>query len=202
MIAWDDRAELYGIDSRIVFFEPDTPATLAEPKVERRALRFMNTDGVRAISVESDRHLLRFGGIVAQLDGLFTYKNGLIALEFKTRTERLLSRTGWRREVRLKDMLQCTMAAYVAAQLHRKLVANLLRYRNAALMLTPRPEVVEAVLELVPMATAYHQESRDVAVSKLAEFAASRIESRFGDRAQRNDVAGQKAHEELLRRSD
>jgi hypothetical protein len=182
VIAWDDRAELYGIDSRIVFFEPDTPATLAEPKVERRALRFMNTDGVRAISVESDRHLL--------------------ALEFKTRTERLLSRTGWRREVRLKDMLQCTMAAYVAAQLHRKLVANLLRYRNAALMLTPRPEVVEAVLELVPMATAYHQESRDVAVSKLAEFAASRIESRFGDRAQRNDVAGQKAHEELLRRSD
>lgn len=200
MIAWDDRTELFGIDSRIAFFERDSAR--ADVTVERRAFPFMNTEGMRTISVESDRHNLRFGGIVAQLDGLFAYKNGFIALEYKTRGDRLLSRAGWRREVRLKDMLQCTMAGYVAAQLHRKLVACILRYENAALMLTPRAKVVETVLALIPMAIEYHQESRDISVSNLAQFAVSRVTARFGDPAHRLNVEGQKAHEELLRRND
>jgi hypothetical protein len=198
MIAWDERAELYGIDSRIVFFDP--AAARAEASVQRRALPFMDTSAVETLAVEGDRLNLRFGGIVAQADGLFAYKDGLISLEYKTRGGRQISRGSWRHEVRCKDMLQCAMAGYVAAQSYRKLVACILRYDNAALMLTPKPEVVEAVLALVPMATSYYAETRDVAVSKLAAFAENRVRDRFGDVPRESHAHGQKAHEELLRR--
>jgi hypothetical protein len=198
MITWDDRAILYGIDARIVFF--DAGAARAEPSVERRALPFMDTTGIETLAVEADRRNLRHGAIVAQLDGLFRYKNGLIALEYKTRGGRPISRPAWQPDVRCKDVLQCVMAGYVAAQVHRQLVACILRYDNAALMLTPPPDVVEAVLELVPMAISYYGEARDVAVSKLAEFADNRIRSRFGEVQRASHAHGQRAHEELLRR--
>ena len=97
-------------------------------------------------------------------------------------------------------MLQCTMAGYVAAQARRMLVACILRYDNAALMLTPRPDVIEVVLGLVPMAKAYYAEERDVAVSKVAAFSENRVRDRFGDVRGASHERGEKAHQELLRR--
>ena len=198
MIAWDEHAELYGIDSRIVFF--DAAAARAEASVERRVFPFMDTADVRTLAVEGDRMNLRAGGIIAQADGLFGYKNGLISLEYKSRGGRMISRGQWRHEVRLKDMLQCTMAGYVAAQAHRVLVACILRYDNAALMLTPHADVVEVVLGLVAMAKAYYAEERDLAVSKLAAFSENRVRDRFGDVRGASHERGEKAHQELLRR--
>lgn len=198
IIRWHDKAGLYGLSTRIVFFEAPTRRDCSV--AERTLGPFMDTSAVELLHTEEDRKNFRHARMVGQPDSVFSYKNGLISLEYKSRGRRPISRDRWREQVRLKDMLQCIIAGYLCAQVQQRVTACILRYENAALLLTPCRELVELLESLVPQGLEYYEEPRAVSASELASFAEQKVLRRFGDVKRASAEAGKKAHEALLNR--
>lgn len=197
-IAWHDRDRLYGIDVRAFFFEART--VNQETDLARRVLPFFTTVRPKTLFTEEDRMTFKVGQIAAQPDVVFEHGNGLICVEFKSIGGRLHRQEEWRQSIRLKDMLQCLIGGYVAAQHYKQVTACVLRYNNVCYLMTPEPRVMHLLLDMIPMAMGYYGEDRYIASAKLAGFAVDRISNEFPGPDDPRKQAGKKAHDTMLRR--
>jgi hypothetical protein len=190
------RGHAVRIGVKATFFEGDA-ADRCDDVIDR-SLPFMSRANLELIATGAQRRDFAFGRIVAQPDGLFRHGKGLISVEYKSRSKRTIAEDRWIFEVQLDNMLQCILGGLVVAQQMRKAVACVLRYHNAALLVTPSRAVVQEVWSLVPMACRYYEDRR-VASFQLGHFAADRVRMRIpGPRDLRSD-AGRAAHEAMFR---
>jgi hypothetical protein len=196
MHTWDATGKRNGVQLRVRFF--DGVAADSEPDPVRRSLCFLPGTIARLQWSELNRRNLRWGAVVAQSDGVYTLGQGLVQLEFKSRSGRSLDRQTWLRDVRPKDMLQCLIAAVVVAQTQGRLCAALLRYHDAGLLLVPEQRLMDLVFGLVPLACTFYGTS-DVSASDLAAFVEPRVQKDFPWRDEQRSRAGVLAHERLFR---
>lgn len=196
MFEWNAAGERNGVNLRVRFFDGEAAEAMAD-RVER-TLCFLPGTTARMLWREQDRHNLRWRSVVAQSDGVFALAQGLVSLEYKSRSRRPLDRQTWLRDVRPKDMLQCLIAAVLVAQTQGKVCAAVLRYHDAALLLVPQQRLLDLVFGLVPQACAYFGSS-DVASSDLAAFVEPRVQKEFPWQDPLRSRAGVQAHEELFR---
>lgn len=195
---WHDQGVLYGVTVKAHFF--DAEAVLQETTLPARTLPFLGNAPVKTIFTEEDRQNFLCDELVAQPDAVFEHGQGLIALEYKSVGLQPHSPENWRREIRLKDMLQCLIAGYVVAQNYRKLTACVLRYHNVCYLLTPDPGVIGTMLQLIPMAKEYHREDRRVSATQIAQFSLERIRRTWPGPEDVRADQGRAAHADLLKR--
>jgi hypothetical protein len=199
---WHDTATIHGIQVKAFFF--DGRSAQEETDILRRALPMLVDAPVQPVLVatEADRKNFYFENLVAQPDVVFAHGSGLICVEYKFVGYRNHSRQRWKREIRLVDMLQNVVASFVVAQSTKKVTACLLRYHNAAYLLTPPAELVQELRRLAPLGMAYIGDTRRIAARQLADFATSRIEKLYPGEERARAAEGKVAHDTLLRRDD
>lgn len=199
-IAWNDEAIIHGISVKAFFF--DGQSAQNETDIVRRALPMLANAPVPPILVatEADRKNFRFQNLIAQPDVVFKHGSGLICVEYKFVNYKDHSPETWTRDVRLVDMLQNIIASFVVARSLRKTTACILRYHNAAYMLTPPEAMIQELRKLAPLGMKYVGDRRRIAARQLAEFAKTRIESMYPAPESARAAAGRKAHDTLLRR--
>lgn len=200
MSFWSDPQVLHGITVRPHFF--DAGAMQRHPDLVTRALPFFAESKTKpvALHTESDRKNFVVGQLIAQPDVVFAHGSGYISEEYKSVGFRNHDSRKWGEAIRLKDMLQCLLAGYAVAQNRQRPTACVLRYHNVCYLLTPRDEVVIALLDLIPMAMLYYQESRRVSASQLAQFGVEKIQKQFPRPQTERSRKGIEAHEMMLRR--
>lgn len=192
---WHECGERHGVLLRARFFDV---CTASHPEGgDESPLCFLPGVAARRLWSEEDRRNLRWHGVVAQSDAVYALGQGLLNLEYKSRSQRPISRSEWLQQVRTKDMLQCLITAVVVAQNLDRPCAALLRYPNAGVLLVPRPWLMEKVFDLVPAALALYQE-RDVSASHLAKCLEVRLEKDFPQRDDAASRAGVEAHRRLF----
>jgi hypothetical protein len=199
-IQWHDEAVINGINVKAFFF--DGNAAKDETDLVRRAVPMLADAPVKptVLATEQDRKNFYFDILVAQPDAVFAHGSGLVCVEYKFVGYRDHSRQSWRTEIRLGDMLQSIIAAFVVAQSQKRVTACVLRYHNVAYLLTPSEELVRMVTSLAPMAKAYYAETRRVAAKQLAIFTRERVQSAFPRAETERAAEGRVAHDALLRR--
>lgn len=198
MTLWHEQADLYGITVKAHFF--DAAAAQGEATLAARVLPFLGKTPPKTMFTEEDRQNFYYGELVAQPDAVFEHGSGLIAVEYKSVGARPHSRTKWRTEIRLKDMLQCVAGGYAVAQTYQKPAACILRYHNVCYLLSPQPAVVETMLDLIPMARQYHGEARRISASQIAQFALERVRTGYAGPDDARAAQGRAAHDALLKR--
>jgi hypothetical protein len=198
MILWNDQADLYGITVKAYFFDADV--VQRETSLPRRALPFLASMPPKTMFTEQDRQNFYYGELVAQPDAVFEHGGGLIAVEYKSVGGRPHSRTKWRTEIRLKDMLQCLAAGYAVAQTYQKPTACVLRYHNVCYLLSPEPGVITTMLDLIPMARQYHGGELRIAASQIAQFAQDRVRASYPGPVDERQEQGRAAHDAMLKR--
>lgn len=196
MFAWQTSAERNGVLLKARFFDA-AQAKGVEDRVAR-TLCFLPGTSARMLWREQDRHNLRWGRIVAQGDGVYALGDGLVNLEFKSRSGRPIDQGNWLRDVQPKDMLQCLIAALVVAQTQGQTCAAVLRYPNAAMLLVPQQRLLELVVEMIPEACRYYRRD-SVRSALLAKYVQPRVEEEFPWQDVERSKAGMRAHEELFR---
>lgn len=195
-LRWADEAELHGIEVRAAFFDGDEADR--QTNTVKRILPFLSGNRVRLLFSETDRRNLMLGALIVQPDAVLGLGDGLVNVEYKSRSKRSIDANQWRLEVRLEHMLQCALCGLVLAQTQRRTVANILRYHNAAFFLQPRREVMEIAWSLIGMACAYHGDVR-VGAQQLARFASERVRKAFAGPTDPRSSAGRMAHETMFR---
>lgn len=196
MYEWHASGERNGVLLKARFFDGDAAHALGD--VVKRTLCFLPGTNARVLWREQDRRNLRWGRIVAQSDAVYQLGSGLLHLEFKGRNKQSLDRKRWLSEVSTKDMLQCLIAAMTVAQTCHALCAAVLRYHNVGLLLVPRQQLLDLVLNMADGACAYYG-TADVASTDLAAYAEARVRRAFPWRDEERVRAGIKAHEEMFR---
>lgn len=197
-LRWDDDATLYGTRIRPSFF--DGEIAKAELDAAKRILPFLRATAPIMMFTETDRQNFYCDQLSTQPDAVFAHGSGLIAVEYKHKSERKFFRNSWQDQIRLGDMLQCVICGYAVAQNYKKTTACVLRYHNVCFLLTPSTAVMHAVLDLIPLALQYYGESRRVSASQLAKFAIPKVESMYPQEDKARSEAGRLAHETVLRR--
>jgi hypothetical protein len=198
MSFWHDQEVLHGITTRAHFF--DSRQIQQETALSIRALPFLLEMPLKTLCTEQDRKNFFAGEIAAQPDAVFEHATGLISLEYKYAGYQQHHQEQWRRQIRLKDMLQCLLAGYAVAQNYKKITACVLRYHNVCYLLTPSAAVIHTVFDLIPLAKQYFSQKRYVAASKLAQFASQKVQDTFPRPEDERSKEGRAAHESLLRR--
>jgi hypothetical protein len=193
---WHESSHRNGVAIHARFFDGDVMDLL--PDAIERSLCFLPGTRARMLWSENDRHNVRWGQLVAQSDALFDLGNGLLSLEYKTRGKRSLDRNDWLKDVRLKDMLQCVIAAVAVAQTTGKTCAAVLRYHNVGLLLVPEQRLLDLIFGMVPAACQYFGRS-DVRSSALAHYTEARVVEEFPWRDEVRSQEGVKAHREMFR---
>lgn len=192
---------VYGIRAKPYFFDGD--AFAAEPDPAKRILPFFLSASPRLLFSDGDKKNFRHGNIVAQPDAVFEHANGLISVEYKSIGGKIHAPCDWRRNIRIKDMLQCLIAGYVVAQHYKKITDCVLRYNNVCYLLAPGFDILEIVLGLAPMAISYYSERSCISSSRLAQFSAEKIRLIHKDSAPQDyekSVEGVAAHASILRK--
>lgn len=195
---WNDKDTLYGIDVKAIFFDGDKAR--AETDMVRRVIPFLEPAKPKPLFTETDRKNFFTEHIAAQPDVVFEHKNGLISIEYKHVNFKPHHPPRWREEIRLLDMLQCVIAAFVVAQNFKKPTACVLRYHNVAYFLSPKPQLLKEIFALVRQAKDYHQQGRYVATKDLASFVEDKVKKLYPPPESERAKAGRRAHEEILRR--
>jgi len=176
VLPWVQEAVLHGIYVKAAFFDGDKADRQAN--VVERILPFFPGTRARLSFSEGDRRNLTLGALIVQPDAVFALGDGLINVEYKSRSKRPIDSSQWHFEISLEHMLQCMLCGLVLAQTQKQIVANILRYHNAAFFLQPRPEVMQLTWNLITMACAYHEDRR-VGAQQLARFASERVRKAF-----------------------
>ena len=196
MLEWHATGERNGVHLKVRFFDGDAAEKVGD-RVER-SLCFLPGTTARMLWCDQDHRNLRWRSVVAQSDAVFELGQGLVSLEFKSRSRRTLDRQAWLSEVRLKDMLQCLIASMVVAQTQGKVCAAVLRYHNAGMLLVPQQRLLDMIVVTVPQACALRRKS-DIASSKLAAIMEPLVQEDFPWRDEARSRAGVLAHEYLFR---
>lgn len=197
MAFWQDEAQLYGITVKPYFFDAQHAMEMA---LAPRVLPFLEKVPPKTMFTEEDRQNFIHGQLIAQPDAVFEHGNGLICAEYKSVGGQSHSLEKWRREIRLKDMLQCLIAGYAVAQSYKRPTACVLRYHNVCYLLVPDPGVIGVMLDLIPLAKQYFSEPRRISASQIAQFSVERVRAAYpGPKDPRSDQ-GRFAHESMLKR--
>lgn len=198
MFTWQARGVRNAITIHANFFDGDR-ADAAAGTVER-ALCFLPGTSARLMWDETNRRNIRWNRVVAQSDAVFEIGHGLVSLEYKWSSKRVLNPADWLPQVRLKDMLQCLAASVALAQHSGRTCAAVLRYHNVGLLLVPDQRVLDLVIGLIPSACAFHGQA-DISSSDLAGFAELNVAKLFPWRDERRSAQGVAAHARMFRRS-
>lgn len=196
MFDWSTRGERNGIAIHANFF--DGERANATENVIARTLCFLPGLQARMLWSETDRRNVRWNRVVAQSDAVFEVGNGLLNLEYKSRSKRLIEPAAWLAQVRLKDMLQCLIASVAVAQTNGKTCAAVLRYHNVGLLLVPEQRLLDLVVGLIPAACDYCGQA-DIASSELAGYAELKVTKAFPWRDRQRSAAGIEAHARMFR---
>ena len=196
MFTWQASGERNGVLIQARFFDGDHADTLQD--VIRRSLYFLPGTPAQLLWSENDRRNVRWGQVVAQSDAVYRLGEGLIHLEYKSRSKRSLNQASWLSEVRTKDLLQCLIAAVAVAQTQGRICAAVLRYHNVGLLLVPQQRLLDLVFGLASAACEYYGQP-DVASSDLARYVEPRVLKEFPWRDEHRSRAGVLAHEDMFR---
>lgn len=199
-LKFDDHAVIHGVQVKAIFFDGD--AARSEQDLVRRVLPPLTAAPTppTVLVTEEDRKNFYCGLLVAQPDTVLAHGRGLICVEYKFVGYRNHTRSNWRNEIRLPDMLQNIVSSYVVAQSERKVTACVLRYHNVLYLLTPGADVVQRLLDMAPLAMTYYAETRRVAAAQLAKFSSARIQELYPREETARAAEGKVAHKALLRR--
>jgi len=172
MTIWTDQESIRGIVVKATFFDADA-AQRAKTHAER-TLPFMVGAALESVTAGHNRQTIHYGDLSAEPDAIFALGDGLIVVQLANDAA-LHTPERWRQQIDVQNMLNCVMAGYVVAQLRKKVTACVLRYHNAAYLLTPTRPVVGRTLGLMPIAKKHHNENRRLSVMLLAEFACTTL---------------------------
>src|SRR5690606_30612678 len=103
-LRWDDEAELCGIRVRAHFFDPNDVDT--QDDFVSRQLPVFKRARPKLLFSETDRKNFVAGELIGQPDAVLSHGSGLISLEYKSNSGRSHERQKWRRQLRLRSMLQ------------------------------------------------------------------------------------------------
>lgn len=168
VLDWDAEASVFDIDTKIRFDSSPHKVTLNLSEDMR---------------ISSDEVLYRFKHLVAKPDLVQDHGNGWIVLEYKSLSGTKAPHMGngdWIARIRLKDMLQAIVAAYVTSRACNVCVACVLRYPGATIILKPSSDHIKW-LKSIGYRLCKERNVPDVSASDLANFSEEAFREDFSE---------------------
>lgn len=177
---WDAEGQIHGIGVKIRFHnkKQDVESELDEKN-------YLSRDSLKYC----------YGTIIAKPDLVVNHGNGWVVVEYKSRagTTEALTPQNWLQWIRLKDVLQSIISAYVVSLSCNSWVVCLLRYSEATVMLTPMHEQLTWL-----RGAAYNAprggNNEKISASDLADL----VETAFRTQFAPYNIRGLEAHKEIL----
>ncbi len=197
------HADICGMSVEAVFFDPDLVSRIEDPAI--RLMPFLPAGMGKLLARESDRQTYVCGNLHAQPDAVIELKNGLIALEYKTKGGRSEDELRWAEAMREKDLIQTAVEALVLAKSTGRPAAAVLRTHNAVFFLRLPADTIELLgrsaeaAEAFMTAAAQTPQGDGLSASTYAELMAVSLSKRHPKARSRGSSLGEALHEEMLR---
>lgn len=159
-------------------------------------------DSLTVYCSEVDKKNFKYGFVAAQPDAVFSHPLYDIAIEFKSKSGsnyRKTTQDNWKKQIRLKDILQTIIASLQVSAVRNKPCLCVLRYMDSAFILYPSNELIKLIIEQAPKVQAYKKEGNDkfIAGGVLAEQLEIDVKKLFNSNEEAKEK-GKMIHDKML----